>query len=72
MDAQRTEALVAQFNKEFAQRGEEVAQQVRNIANSDITLRMAMDLARPNVDQSLYVSDANGRRRITIWTSSNL
>jgi two-component system nitrogen regulation sensor histidine kinase NtrY len=60
MDAQRTEALVAQFNKEFAQRGEEVAQQVRNIVNSDITLRMAMDLARPNVDQSLYVSDANG------------
>jgi signal transduction histidine kinase len=60
MDAQRTEALVAQFNKEFAQRGEEVAQQVRNIANSDFTLRMAMDLARPNVDQSLYVSDANG------------
>jgi len=60
MDAQRTEALVSQFNKEFAQRGEEVAQQVRNITNSDITLRMAMDLARPNVDQSLYVSDANG------------
>jgi len=28
---------------------------------------MAMDLARPNVDQSLYVSDATGRRRITIW-----
>ncbi len=60
IDAQRTEALVAQFNKEFLQRGEEVAQQVRNIANSDITLRMALDLARPNADQSLYVSDANG------------
>jgi two-component system nitrogen regulation sensor histidine kinase NtrY len=60
IDAQRTEALVAQFNKEFLQRGDEVAQQVKNIANSDITLRMALDLARSNADQSLYVSDANG------------
>jgi two-component system, NtrC family, nitrogen regulation sensor histidine kinase NtrY len=60
IDAQRTEALVAQFNKEFLQRGEEVTQQVKNIANSDITLRMALDLARSNADQSLYVSDANG------------
>ncbi len=60
IDAQRTEALVAQFNKEFAQRGEEVAQQVKNITNSDITLRMAMDLATPHADQSLYVNDANG------------
>ena len=31
MDAQRTEALVAQFNKEFEQRKETVVQQVENI-----------------------------------------
>jgi two-component system, NtrC family, nitrogen regulation sensor histidine kinase NtrY len=60
MDAQRTEALVAQFQKEFAQRGEEVVHQVENIANAEITLRMALDLARPNADQSLYVHDATG------------
>jgi len=60
MDAQRTEALVAQFNKEFAQRGEEIARQVENIANAEVTLRMAIDLGRPNADQSLYVRDANG------------
>ena len=60
MDAQRTEALVAQFNKEFAQRGDEVAQQVKNITNSDTTLRMAIDLARPNADHSLYFNDASG------------
>jgi two-component system nitrogen regulation sensor histidine kinase NtrY len=60
MDAQRTEALVAQFQKEFAQRGEEVARQVENIANAEITLRMALDLARPNADQSLYVHDGTG------------
>lgn len=60
MDAQRTEALVAQFNKEFEQRGKDVAQQVENVANGEITMRMAMDLAQPNADQSIYVHDANG------------
>jgi signal transduction histidine kinase len=60
MDAQRTEALVAQFQKEFVQRGEEVVHQVENIANAEITLRMALDLARPNADQSLYVHDGTG------------
>jgi signal transduction histidine kinase len=60
MDAERTEALVAQFNKEFIQRGEEIARQVENIANAEVTLRMAIDLERPNADQSLYVRDANG------------
>jgi two-component system nitrogen regulation sensor histidine kinase NtrY len=60
MDAERTEALVAQFNKEFVQRGEEIAHQVENISNAEVTLRMAIDLERPNADQSLYVRDANG------------
>jgi two-component system, NtrC family, nitrogen regulation sensor histidine kinase NtrY len=60
LDAQRTDALVAQFNKEFEQRGKEVVRQVRNIAEANITERMALDLARPNADLSTYVSDANG------------
>src|ERR1700675_3695833 len=60
MDAQRTEALVAQFKKEFAQRGEEVVHQVENIANAENTLRMALDLARSDIDPSLYVNDATG------------
>ena len=60
IDSQRSEALVAQFNKEFAQRGEVVVQQVENITNADVTVRMALDLARPNADASLYVHDANG------------
>ena len=60
IDAERTEALVAQFNKEFAQRGEEIARQVENITNAEVTLRMAIDLERSNADQSLYVRDANG------------
>jgi two-component system nitrogen regulation sensor histidine kinase NtrY len=60
MDTQRTEALVAQFEKEFAQRGQEIAQQVKNIADAQITLNVAIELARPNADQSLYMHDAVG------------
>jgi two-component system nitrogen regulation sensor histidine kinase NtrY len=59
-DAQRTEALVAQFQKEYAQRGDMVVQQVENVNNSDATLHMAVDLARPNADTSLYLHDARG------------
>jgi two-component system, NtrC family, nitrogen regulation sensor histidine kinase NtrY len=60
MDTQRTEALVAQFQKEFAQRGNEIVRQVENITNAEITLRTALDAERPNVDLSIYVHDANG------------
>jgi len=60
MDAQRTDALVSQFKKEFAQRGEMVVQQVENITNADVTVRMVLDLSRPNADASLYLHDANG------------
>jgi len=60
MDAQRTEALVAQFRKEYAQRGEEIVRQVENIANAEITLHTALDAERPNADLSIYVNDANG------------
>ena len=60
MDAQRTEALVAQFKKEFDQRGEEIARQAKNIAEANFTEKMAIDLSHPNADQSLYVHDAVG------------
>lgn len=59
-EAQDTEALVAQFRKELDQRSEMVVQQVDDINNSVQTIRMALDLARPNVDTSLWVHDANG------------
>jgi two-component system, NtrC family, nitrogen regulation sensor histidine kinase NtrY len=59
-EAQRTETLVAQFRKEFSQRGDLVVQQVENITASEPTIRMAIDLARPNADFSLWVRDANG------------
>src|SRR5882724_3218410 len=60
IDRERTEALVAQFQKEYAQRGEEIARQLDNIVNSEITLRTAIELAKPNPDQSLFFHDASG------------
>ena len=60
IDRQRTEALVAQFQKEYELRGEEIARQLDNIINSEITLKTAIDLANPNADQSIYFRDATG------------
>jgi signal transduction histidine kinase len=60
MDAQRTEALVSQFRKEFTQRGEEVAHRVETIADADATLEMAISLTRTNADLSQFVRNANG------------
>ena len=60
LDSQRSGALVAQFRREFSQRGEEVARRVQGIADAEATVRMAIDLARPQADPSLYVNDARG------------
>ena len=60
LDTQRTEALVAQFHKEFAQRAEDVAHRVENITNAEVTIKTALELAQPNADPSAYVHDANG------------
>ena len=59
-DTQRTQALVEQFQKEFAQQRELVARGVENVSNSESVLKMAIDLQRANADQSLYVRDAAG------------
>ncbi|HXN80095.1 MAG TPA: ATP-binding protein [Steroidobacteraceae bacterium] len=59
-DTQHTEALVAQFQREFAHRGQELVRRVKNIADGEATVRMAIDLSRPQADASLYVNDALG------------
>jgi two-component system nitrogen regulation sensor histidine kinase NtrY len=56
-DRDRTAALVAQFQREFEQRGEEVARRVEGIAASDAATRMALEFARSS-DTSLFVNDA--------------
>ena len=60
MDQQRTDALVEQFKKEFAQRGDGIASQVKDIANANTTEHMAIDLSHPTSDASLYSRDAFG------------
>lgn len=60
LDRQRTEALVAQFRREYAQRGDEIVRRVQGIADAEATLRMAMDLNRPQADASQYYNDARG------------
>ena len=59
-DRQRSDALVAQFRREYAQRGDEVVRRVQSIADAEATLRMAMDLNRPQADASQYYNDAKG------------
>jgi two-component system, NtrC family, nitrogen regulation sensor histidine kinase NtrY len=60
LDRQRSDALVAQFQREFAQRGEEAVTRLQGIADAEGTLRMAIDLNRPQADFSVYANDARG------------
>jgi signal transduction histidine kinase len=60
LDEQRTAALVAQFQREFAARGEEVARKVSGIADSEATTRMAIELNSQRADPSAYLDDATG------------
>jgi len=60
MAAERTKALVEQFQKEFKQRGEEIARQAKNVAEANMTEKMAIDVSHANSDLSIYFSDANG------------
>ena len=53
LDNERTAALVEQFQKEFAQRGEEVVRAAERIAKADTTLRIAIQ-----PDPSLHFNDA--------------
>ena len=57
-DNQRTAALVAQFRREFARRGDEVVQRVEGVAATEGVLRMAIDLSRPDADPGPYVNEA--------------
>ncbi|MBZ5542922.1 MAG: HAMP domain-containing protein, partial [Acidobacteriia bacterium] len=58
LDDQRTAALMAQFRREFARRGEEVTTRVEGIAKAEETLRIAVALSQPEPDYSAYVNEA--------------
>ena len=51
---ERTAALVAQFQREFNHRGEDVARRVEGIASSDALMRMATALNGTTADSSGY------------------
>ncbi len=57
---QQSDTLVTQFRREFSNRGDEVVYAVQGIAEAEGTLRMAIDLSRPQADPSLYARDARG------------
>lgn len=57
---QHSDTLLTQFRREFSQRGDEVVYAVQGIAEAEGTLRMAIDLSRPQADPSLYARDAIG------------
>lgn len=61
-DRERAGALVAQFQREFQRRGDEVARRVEGVAASDAVARMAVEYARSG-DASLYVNEAQAAAR---------
>ena len=60
LNQQHSDALVAQFQREFERRGQDIVHRVQGIADAEPTVRMAIDLSRPKSDVSIYVNDARG------------
>ncbi len=58
--SERNAALSAQFQFELARRGEEVSYAMQGLADAEGTLRMVIDLSRPQADASVYANDARG------------
>ena len=56
-DGERTDALIAQFRREFTRRGDDVVRRVEAIAAGDSVSRMALDLSH-GADTSAYVTEA--------------
>jgi len=55
---QRTAALVAQFRREFARRGDEVSRKIQAVAATSESSRIALAAARPAPDYSVFLDDA--------------
>jgi signal transduction histidine kinase len=58
LEAQRRDALLAQFRKEFARRGQEIVRAVKGIAASETALTIAIALNQPAPDLSPWVNEA--------------
>ena len=55
---ERTAALVAQFRREFARRGDEVSRKIQAVAGSSESSRIAVAAARPAPDYAVFLDDA--------------
>jgi two-component system nitrogen regulation sensor histidine kinase NtrY len=60
LNRQYSDALVGQFEREVDRHKQNVANRVQGIADAEGTVRMAIDLSRPQADVSVYVNDAHG------------
>ncbi|MGA8100588.1 MAG: hypothetical protein WB869_00455, partial [Candidatus Acidiferrales bacterium] len=60
LNVRRTTALIGQFNNEYSRRGLDIVRRTQGVADAEATVRMAIDLSRPQADVSLYVHDATG------------
>lgn len=58
MNRDHTQALTEQFQRELDNRRHEVVRRVQGIADAEPTVQMAIDLARPQADVSVYVNEA--------------
>jgi signal transduction histidine kinase len=58
LDDQRSDALAAQFRREFSKRGDDVAHRLAALAESDALQRLAIELSRPQPDLAPFVNVA--------------
>lgn len=63
MNRDHTQALTVQFQHELDNRRREVVRRVQGIADAEPTVQMAIDLARPQADVSVYVNEAQSVAR---------
>ena len=59
-----SDALVGQFEREVDRHKQGIVNRVQAIADANDTVRMAIDLSRPQADVSVYVNDANGLSKL--------
>ncbi|HEV2314000.1 MAG TPA: ATP-binding protein [Candidatus Acidoferrales bacterium] len=58
LDASHTDAIVSQFQREFASQGQQIVRGVQDISGSEATLNMAIHLNARDIDPSSYGHDA--------------
>lgn len=58
LDSSHTDAIVSQFQREFANQNQSIVGGIQDISNSEATLNMAIHLSARDIDPSAYGHDA--------------